>query len=209
VEHNGSYWAVAHNNNRQSELWQLSLDDLTLVERHVMPANWAHNVLFAENSVLVCDSKNGTLIDQVSGEVVWEAGEPNVITRGLAATETHLYIGRSEYGNRYSRRFSNGGYWIVNRKTMRTENRVLLKGTGCVNELRLIGVTDEAHKFAPELKIDRLRASFTLEKLIWLRKNWTVVGLRIKYFMVMKIVGKVLAPPYRLLRKWWEDIRRR
>src|SRR3989337_741885 len=155
-ELNDSLYIVAHNNNRKSVIWELDLSSLKVKKTYDTQAEWAHNIFICEHGMIICDSRNGSLYEIISGETVWKADEPFVITRGLAANDDYIFVGRSEYGNRLSRRWSDGGFWILDRKTLKTVERVKLHRTGCINELRLFNSEDECHK-APLLDPEMIK----------------------------------------------------
>jgi len=155
-EHNSSLFVVAHNNSRNSSVWELDMNSLNVIKTYDTKAEWAHNVWICEHGMIICNSKSGSLYDVYSGETLWTADEPRVITRGLAANKDYIFIGRSEYGNRLSRKWSDGGFWILDRKTLKTVERVKLHRTGCINELRIFNSEDECHK-APLLDPEMIK----------------------------------------------------
>ncbi|HEU4951812.1 MAG TPA: hypothetical protein VFT46_07655 [Holophagaceae bacterium] len=142
-------YVLAHNHDRPSAVWELSWPELEVLEIHETRASWAHNIWAGEHGLVVCDSKHGGLVSVETGETIWRADEPRVITRGLAAVGNLLYIGRSEYGSRGDRKRNDGGLWIVDRKTLRTLERHVFPGSGCVNELRGLSGQDDCHVEAP------------------------------------------------------------
>jgi hypothetical protein len=83
--------------------------------------------------------------------VKWRAmpGWQGAITRGLAVNDEHLLIGRSEPSGRHGRLVSDGGLWMVDRKTLVTVEQFRFPGRGCVNEIRLLDGTDECHNGEP------------------------------------------------------------
>jgi hypothetical protein len=143
--HNNHVYLVAHNNGRASEVYKLDASSLEVVDVYRTSALWAHNLWVNVDQLVICDSKHSCLRDAITDSIIWHAEEDNVIARGLAVNDKYIYIGRSEMGDRRTRRISNGGYWIVDRHTMTTVACILHKGIGCVNELRLISGKDYAH----------------------------------------------------------------
>jgi len=142
-------WVVAHNHDRPSEVWELSWPDLELVEVHVTDAAWAHNIWDCDLGLITCDSRFGSLREVHSGETIWTADEDDVITRGLAVTSDHLFIGSSEFRGRGERLVNAGGLWIVDRSTLTTVEQLRFPGIGCVNEIRLLDGGDECHNGEP------------------------------------------------------------
>lgn len=142
-------YVVAHNHERPSAVHELSWPGLEPVRVHTTRASWAHNVWIGEHGIVVCDSKDGSLLAVEQGRTLWRPNEPRVITRGLAVTAEHLYVGRSGYGTRGERVRNDGGLWMVERKTLRTVASFLFRGSGCVNDLRVLNAADECHTSTP------------------------------------------------------------
>ncbi len=147
-------YVLAHNFDRPSAVWRLTWPGLERVDVTETAGSWAHNLWPCEWGVVMCDSKRGRLIDALSGKILWESGEERVMTRGLAATDQHLFIGRTEYGGRTLRQVSDGGLWVVDRQTMRTVDRVIFPGSGTVNDVRILDGPDACHPEATALQPD-------------------------------------------------------
>jgi hypothetical protein len=145
----GRVWVVAHNHDRPSEVWELTWPALELVEIHVTGASWAHNLWEGAHGLVVCDSRSGRLQEVRSGETVWASGERDAISRGLAVSADHLFIGRSEPSGRHGRIVNDGGLWVVDRDTLTTVEEIRFPGLGCVNEVRLLDGMDECHNGEP------------------------------------------------------------
>jgi len=141
-------WVVAHNHDRPSEVWELTWPALEVVDVHVTSAGWAHNAWEGSLGLVICDSRSGRLHEVRSGETIW-AAEEGAITRGLAVSADHLLIGRSEPSGRHGRLVSDGGLWVVDRKTLATVEQFRFPGRGCVNEIRLLDGADECHNGEP------------------------------------------------------------
>jgi len=181
-ELNDSLYIVAHNNNRKSVIWELDLSSLKVKKTYDTQAEWAHNIFICEHGMIICDSRNGSLYEIISGETVWKADEPFVITRGLAANDDYIFVGRSEYGNRLSRRWSDGGFWILDRKTLKTLNLVKFKKTGCVNELRLINSKDDCHN-APLIGMEEIKHIISIPPFNNMRKKFGYLNYKFKSMM--------------------------
>jgi hypothetical protein len=138
-------WVVAHNHDRSSEVWELSWPELEIVKVHVTTAKWAHNSWDSALGLVICDSYSGRLHEVHSGQTLWTANEEGAITRGLAASPTHLFVGRSEPGGRGERRVNDGGLWVIDRATLATVEQFRFPGSGCINEIRLLDGHDECH----------------------------------------------------------------
>ncbi len=136
---------LSHNFKHPSQLWVLSWPDLEVREVLDTTAGWAHNIWPCEHGLVICDSRNKGLYDVRSGKTLWAAEENGVMTRGLAASEDLIFVGRSELGGRSTRKVNDGGMWIVNRHTLKTEERILFRGVGVVKEIRIINQPDACH----------------------------------------------------------------
>ena len=147
-EHGDTLFVVAHNNGRKSKVWELDAESFDVLQVHDTEAEWAHNCWVCEHGLVICDSKYGSLYDVRTGESLWKADTPN-ITRGLAATESYIFVGRSEFGDRLSRKYSEGGFWVVDRKTLKTVDKFFFPGTGCTLDVRLLDEPDHCHQAPP------------------------------------------------------------
>lgn len=153
-------WIVAHNHDCPSEVWELSWPELEIVRVHVTKAAWAHNAWEGELGLVICDSYSGCLHEVHSNQTFWAADEVGAITRGLAVSPNHLFVGHSEPGGRGERRVNDGGLWVIDRATLATVERFRFPGSGCVNEIRLLDGPDECHNGVPF--DDRLLAGLLL-----------------------------------------------
>ena len=136
---------VAHNYSRPSEIWELSWPELRVINTIITSASWAHNIWSCEWGLLICNSKQRSLYDVLSGKNIWQAGEEITITRGLAASEDYIFVGQSNYAERKERYWKSGGIWVIDRKTLKTLDRIVLPGSGDVQEIRLVDVPDDCH----------------------------------------------------------------
>jgi hypothetical protein len=147
--HGERVYVVAHNHERHSAVHELTWPALEPVRVHESRARWAHNVWLGEHGMVMCDSKDGSLLAVEQGRPLWRPNEANVITRGLAVTPEYIYVGRSNYGTRGERVRNDGGLWMVERKTLRTVASFLFRGSGCVNDVRVLNAPDECHVSTP------------------------------------------------------------
>ncbi|KPJ75498.1 MAG: hypothetical protein AMJ54_14810 [Deltaproteobacteria bacterium SG8_13] len=205
-DHDGSYYIVAHNNSRDSEVYKIDKAQGSVTHKYKTDAQWAHNVWICEHGMIICDSKNGSLYEVYGNHTIWKADEAPIITRGLAATEDYIFIGRSEYGNRFSRRYSDGGFWIVDRKTLKTLETVKLENTGCINELRLFGRRDDCHP-APVMERQFLVNLKQTPLFYRLRRNTDMCYAKVRNSKqrltghIRKRVPKFLSPVFRFKTK--------
>jgi hypothetical protein len=138
-------FVVAHNYSRPSEIWELSWPELQIIHTIETSASWAHNIWSCEWGLLICNSKQRSLYDAISGKNIWQAGEEITITRGLAASEDYIFVGQSNYAERKERYWKSGGIWVIDRKTLKTLDRICLPGSGDVQEIRLVDIPDDCH----------------------------------------------------------------
>lgn len=146
-------YLVAHNHGRRSSVYHFSWPHFELQRIISTDAEWAHNLWPCEHGFLICNSKHGSLYDIESGQTVWKATEKPIFTRGLAATEDYIFVGRSELGKRKDRTCNTGGVWVLDRHSLKTLDVFKFPGSGCVNEVRLISGVDDCHNgvaFKPE-----------------------------------------------------------
>jgi hypothetical protein len=140
-----SIYVVAHNYARPSEVWELTWPELQVANKYTTRAAWAHNIWRCELGLLICNSKEHSLYDVITGENIWQAGEETTITRGLAATQETIFVGQSLYSERKERYWKSGAIWIIDRKTLKTIEYLPLPGSGDIYEIRLVGVPDDCH----------------------------------------------------------------
>ena len=136
---------VAHNYARPSEVWELTWPELQVANRYTTQAAWAHNIWSCEWGLLICNSKQQSLYDVLTGENIWQAGEETTITRGLAATRDYIFVGQSLYSERKERYWKSGAVWVIDRNTLKTLEYIPLPGSGDVYEIRLVGAPDDCH----------------------------------------------------------------
>lgn len=142
---NDRVYVVSHNYSRPSEVWVLAWPELEVIETIVTKTAWAHNVWVSDLGIVICNSKFGSLHEVQSGETIWDSGQKNVMTRGLAVSDEYVFVGRSMYSERKTRSWKTGGLWIIDRKTWKTLDAFTFPGSGDVQEIRLIDTPDECH----------------------------------------------------------------
>jgi len=81
-----------------------------------------------------------------------------------------------------SRRWSDGGFWILDRKTLMTLNLVKFKKTGCVNELRLINSKDDCHN-APLIGMEEIKHIISIPPFNNMRKKFGYLNYKFKSMM--------------------------
>ena len=156
---------IAHNYERPSEVWELTWPDLQVIGSKSCRAEWAHNYWEGEWGQVICNSKNGSLYEVSNGELIWESGESDAMTRGLATTEDYIFVGYSNHNERKLRFWKTGGVWIIDRKTLQTVDKILLPGSGDVHEIRIVGAQDDCHN-GQVIELDDLNALNRTSSLI-------------------------------------------
>ncbi|MCA9168981.1 MAG: hypothetical protein KDB23_15010 [Planctomycetales bacterium] len=144
--HDDELHVVAHNFDRGSELLRLEWPSLEVLDRRRTTALESHNVwVTPEGQTLICDTKRGTLIDAISGEVMWACTELNSRTRGLACDGQYVFLGRSLHTQRWGRLHGDGWIWIIDRQTWQTVDTIHLPSVGNIHEIRIADVPDLCH----------------------------------------------------------------
>jgi hypothetical protein len=201
-------YVVAHNYTRPSVVWVLSWPELQVIEQKVTGAGWAHNMWIGEWGMVICDSKNGALHEVQSGKTIWRSEEQPLMTRGLAVSKDHIFVGRSLYNERKERFWKDGGIWVLDRKTLQVVERIILPGIGDVQEIRLVGSSDDCHN-GQTIDLQDLvplkRNSLIVQWAYRLRKRYP--STRRNYFPMSQIVrmaqmtGQIGNSIYRMTQK--------
>ena len=87
------------------------------------------------------------------------------MTRGLAASEEYIFVGYSSQNERKLRYWKTGGIWVVDRKSLKTVEKILLPGAGDVHEIRIVGSPDDCHN-GHVMTVDDLEAIRNTSPLI-------------------------------------------
>ena len=138
-------YVLAHNYHRFSEVFQLSWPDLRVLNKKTCNAGGAHNFWICEWGWVICDSNQSGLQEINTGKTIWALGNDQYITRGLAASDNFIFVGCSRKTKRKERRWTTSKIVVIDRKTLRTEELMDLPGSGEINEIRLLGISDECH----------------------------------------------------------------
>lgn len=183
-------YIVAHNYDRQSEVWVLSWPNLEVEKVEPCNSSWAHNYWECEWGRIICNSKDASLYEIDSGHTIWESGEKDAMTRGLAATESHIFVGFSSHNTRKLRAWKTGGIWVIDRKTLKTVEKILLPGAGDVHELRIVGMPDACHN-------DQI---INLEDVQSIKKNSNIIKLAFQLRQAHPILQQDLFPISQIVR---------
>ncbi|KTD36111.1 hypothetical protein Lnau_1095 [Legionella nautarum] len=139
-------FVICHRFKKGSILATFAYPSLELIDvKNLYEKTGLHNIWVTdEGQQISCDSENGSIIDLLSGQILWQS-EVNIMTRGIAANSEYLLVGESKITGRTSRMASLSGLWILERESWKTVDYFCLGPFGCVHEVRLLDVPDEAH----------------------------------------------------------------
>jgi hypothetical protein len=174
-------YVLAHNLDRMSFILEVSWPELQVVRQINTTALWAHNIwLRGTDEIIVCNSKQGTLLEVKSNSTLWSADNDRVITRGLACAEDRVFVGISKLSGRSERHTSDGGIAILDAKTFQQIDYISLPHSGAVHELRVLDAADACHHgipFTAQIKGSESGTSLYLQmqkdlKNPTLQKNW-------------------------------------
>ncbi len=148
--YDGRLFVLAHNLDRNSFILELSWPDLELIRRIETTALWAHNIWPRENNeLIVCNSKQGSLLEVKSNATVWSAQNDRTITRGLACARGQAFVGISKISGRHERGTSDGGIAVLNSTSLRQIDYIKLPHSGAVHEIRVLDAADSCHHGLP------------------------------------------------------------
>ena len=194
-------YVVAHNYDRPSEVWVLTWPGLEVVEQKTTGAGWAHNIWIGEHGMVICDSRNGSLHEVISGQTLWRSDRQPVMTRGLAVSPDYIFVGCSLHNPRKERFWKDGGIWVLDRHDLRTLADIPLPGVGDVHEIRLIGSADECHNesiLSPQDLLPLKRRSPVVDLAYRFRKSFP--ALRHDFFPMSQLVRSA-----QFTRRWWDS----
>jgi hypothetical protein len=187
---NDRLYVLAHNWTRGSYVLEVSWPGLEVLRRIPTRLHQAHNVwALASGQIIVCDSTRGALVEITSGQVLWQSEVQGVFSRGLACHGQSVFVGKSlSVGSRKGRQIASGGIWVLDRDTWKEIDCIPLPRSGCVNEVRILDVSDECHHGRPFLgtlepepgvsdsyqELLRDFATTTIGDFVFAGHNWTV-----------------------------------
>lgn len=159
-------FVMCHRFNRGSLLATFSYPSLELLSAKPLDGyTGLHNIwVTKEGQAISCDSETAGIIDLSSGSTLWQS-ETQIYTRGLAATDNYIIVGESQKTGRDIRGRSLSSLWILDRTTWQTIDYISLGHFGCVNEVRLLDVPDEAHHGQKFNALDQLLATCDFDSL--------------------------------------------
>jgi hypothetical protein len=176
-------YVLAHNLDQMSFILEVSWPQLDVIRRIDTTALWAHNVWVRnDDEIIVCNSKQGSLLEVNTNTTLWSAQNDRVMTRGLACAEERVFVGMSKLSGRSERQTSDGGISILDAKSFEQIDYISLPHSGVVHEIRVLDAADQCHHGIPfKGQIKSSHASTDLYRQfqqdlnnLTLQKNWTV-----------------------------------
>lgn len=136
-EYKDQIYLLCHNESkktsRKSEILKLD-KELELIDRFSVEAFSAHNCVFYESELIICDSLNNSVIS--NNKIKFKS---NFFTRGISITKTHILIGGSEYSSRSARSYASGVIFVLDCNFQLIEE---ISIPGMVQEIRNIDEID-------------------------------------------------------------------
>ena len=106
-----------------------------------------HNIVEAAGKIYVCSSETGTLItlDSSTREVV-RTDYVGSWVRGIGITKEYIVLGSTQFAeDREKRLTGNSEVYLLSRDSHEVLDRLVLKDTGSIYDLRVVGEHDAAH----------------------------------------------------------------
>ena len=140
--HRGNVYLVYHNQTTRTGFKSqiITLNNALDVDRVIdTDAGCVHNVVILTNGEMIyCDSQGGTVI---WGDAILPCG---YFTRGLAATDSFIIVGGSDFAKRDERGHATGYIFAFCSADRREFARLEMPGSGSIYEVRLIDPVDQA-----------------------------------------------------------------
>jgi len=146
-------YLLAHNHNKpnHSYVLELSWPGLEVIRQIETSAFQAHNVWArADGEIVVCNSTAGSVIEAVSGRILWRNERRKSYTRGLACCGKSVFVGDSvDVSSRRARTIADGAIRVLDRSTWKETGFIRIPNSGCINEVRILDEPDECHHNHP------------------------------------------------------------
>jgi len=138
-------YLLAHNDTNPSRVYIYRYPQLSLLQKITLGTQ-AHNLLVDGDEIYICDSAGSkNVISSRNSAFHIEEG----YTRGIAASESHLFVGVSNKAERGRRQDGDCRIVIFNRKNKIPEKHITLKDAGNIYEIRILDAWDYAHGIQP------------------------------------------------------------
>jgi hypothetical protein len=130
----GRLWVLAETASSPSTVLSLEWPSMRLLSTTPGPARGMNDLwAVSPDEIVSCDTRGGKLVDLSSGATLFH-DRTGARLRGLAATDSQVFVGRSD---------STSGVWVLSRKGWKAERCIDL---GALGEVRSIRVADEADR---------------------------------------------------------------
>ena len=147
---NGFLFVLAHNFDKGSYTLKLEQPGLRLVEVLQHQVSGAHNIWVREDGLMIaCDTMRHSISSLLDGRTLWSSHDANGLTRGLAATNNHIYVGSSSYSARSTRSEGESGIWVLDAGRFTTVDYHALGHFGGVHDIRVLDEPDLCHLQGP------------------------------------------------------------
>jgi hypothetical protein len=167
---NGFLYLLAHNFDKPSYTLKFEQSNLRLVEILQHKVSGLHNLWMRDDGLFIaCDTFAQGLVNLVDGQTLWRSHDPTGLSRGLAATESLIFVGSSINGSRASRRQGETGIWTVDAARFSTLDYHALGHFGGVHDIRLLDEPDLCHPHGP-ISLSRHLIGLTPERFISRRR---------------------------------------
>ncbi len=145
--HDGMIYLTAHNHDKPSKI-EIFNKNLKLVRTLSKIGRQAHNVLI-DDGIWWIDSLGERSLVCEDGRKVKIGGDGDFV-RGLAGTQDYFFTAKFPYcEKRTGRRQGDAELVVINRGSLKVENRIKLAGVGNINDLRIMDETDLGHNVSP------------------------------------------------------------
>lgn len=135
-------YVMANNNSFPSFILQMSLSSMKIVNKLDNIGTEAHNLCFLDK-LFFLDSRGRRAI--VSEDCVLPVEDDKHFIRGLAATETHFFVGVFPFRTEREERRHGDSYIYQLTHKGEIKNRILLSGAGDICDIRCVDEYDFAH----------------------------------------------------------------
>ena len=129
-----------------SKVVKISSDFSSVLEEHTVGYG-NHNVVRVGNELFICSSGNHEfVVYNLESRDVSRKVDTGYWVRGIGITDKYIVLGATSIsGDREGRLTGDSEVYLLDRETLVTIDKKILKNTGSIYELRLVGCDDYAH----------------------------------------------------------------
>lgn len=147
--YSGHLYLMANNNSFPSFVLKFDMSSMELVQKWENVGREAHNLCVIGEELFYLDSRGKRAIMSDQGFVVSLYQDDRHFIRGLATTASHFFVGGFPFRkDRGERRTGDSTLFIVRRDGL-VEDRITLKGSGDICDVRCIDEFDYSHRVRP------------------------------------------------------------